>query len=163
MFAIIIAASVAMSAFFFTTNSEKIEPILPQPTSSPDTKESCTTDAKICPDGSVVGRTAPNCEFAACPKTASPSANNKNKMITVIGTMICLPHKDTNGSVQTMECAFGLNGDNGKNYGLTDPGWKYLIGAPMNIKVKITGVLTEKEDLKYDSVGTIEITNLEKL
>lgn len=27
----------------------------------------CTMDAKICPDGSAVGRTGPNCEFAACP------------------------------------------------------------------------------------------------
>src|SRR3989344_6628216 len=29
----------------------------------------CTMDAKICPDGSSVGRTAPNCEFAPCPPT----------------------------------------------------------------------------------------------
>ncbi|MCK9626852.1 MAG: hypothetical protein M0R23_10475 [Bacteroidales bacterium] len=28
----------------------------------------CTTDAKICPEGSSVGRTGPNCEFAACPE-----------------------------------------------------------------------------------------------
>lgn len=27
----------------------------------------CTMDAKICPDGSAVGRIAPNCEFAKCP------------------------------------------------------------------------------------------------
>ncbi len=27
----------------------------------------CTMDAKICPDGSAVGRTGPNCEFAPCP------------------------------------------------------------------------------------------------
>lgn len=27
----------------------------------------CTTDAKLCPDGSAVGREGPNCEFAACP------------------------------------------------------------------------------------------------
>ncbi|MDO8664235.1 MAG: hypothetical protein Q7K44_01640 [Candidatus Liptonbacteria bacterium] len=27
----------------------------------------CTMEAKICPDGSAVGRTGPNCEFAACP------------------------------------------------------------------------------------------------
>ncbi len=27
----------------------------------------CTMEAKICPDGTAVGRTAPNCEFAACP------------------------------------------------------------------------------------------------
>lgn len=29
---------------------------------------SCTMEAKICPDGSSVGRTGPNCEFAACPE-----------------------------------------------------------------------------------------------
>lgn len=34
----------------------------------------CTLEAKICPDGSSVGRTGPKCEFAACPTTASSSA-----------------------------------------------------------------------------------------
>ncbi|MDO8514240.1 MAG: hypothetical protein Q7S50_01720, partial [bacterium] len=27
----------------------------------------CTMEAKICPDGSSVGRSGPNCEFATCP------------------------------------------------------------------------------------------------
>jgi len=27
----------------------------------------CPADARLCPDGSAVGRTGPNCEFAACP------------------------------------------------------------------------------------------------
>ena len=27
----------------------------------------CTMDAKMCPDGSYVGRSGPNCEFKACP------------------------------------------------------------------------------------------------
>ncbi len=27
----------------------------------------CTMDAKICPDGSAVGRVGPTCEFAPCP------------------------------------------------------------------------------------------------
>lgn len=31
----------------------------------------CTMEAKVCPDGSAVGRTGPNCEFAACPETAT--------------------------------------------------------------------------------------------
>lgn len=31
----------------------------------------CTLDAKMCPDGSYVGRVAPSCEFAACPATSS--------------------------------------------------------------------------------------------
>ncbi len=32
----------------------------------------CTLDAKICPDGSAVGRVGPNCEFAACPEPTTP-------------------------------------------------------------------------------------------
>lgn len=32
----------------------------------------CTMEAKICPDGSAVGRTGPNCEFAACPSVSPP-------------------------------------------------------------------------------------------
>ncbi len=27
----------------------------------------CTMDALLCPDGSYVGRSGPNCEFTACP------------------------------------------------------------------------------------------------
>ena len=29
----------------------------------------CSAEAKICPNGSAVGRTGPNCEFALCPAT----------------------------------------------------------------------------------------------
>jgi hypothetical protein len=31
------------------------------------TQKACTLEAKVCPDGSSVGRTGPNCEFAPCP------------------------------------------------------------------------------------------------
>ena len=31
----------------------------------------CTQEAKICPDGSAVGRTGSNCEFAPCPDGAN--------------------------------------------------------------------------------------------
>ena len=31
---------------------------------------SCTMEAKLCPDGSYVGRVGPSCEFAACPESA---------------------------------------------------------------------------------------------
>ena len=30
-------------------------------------EKACTDEAKMCPDGSYVGRSGPNCEFAACP------------------------------------------------------------------------------------------------
>ncbi len=34
----------------------------------------CTADAKMCPDGSAVGRMGPSCEFAPCPSTSMPGA-----------------------------------------------------------------------------------------
>lgn len=44
----------------------------------PQTPVACTTEAKICPDGSAVGRTGPNCEFAACPGAASANCTVGN-------------------------------------------------------------------------------------
>jgi hypothetical protein len=32
----------------------------------------CTEEAKLCPDGSAVGRTGPNCSFAPCPPVKVP-------------------------------------------------------------------------------------------
>jgi len=37
----------------------------------------CTMEAQLCPDGSSVGRTGPNCEFAPCPPAAEPSVDSK--------------------------------------------------------------------------------------
>jgi hypothetical protein len=39
----------------------------------------CTQEAKICPDGSAVGRTGPNCEFAACPDATSGWKTYRNE------------------------------------------------------------------------------------
>lgn len=39
---------------------------------SPATK-ACTEEAKLCPDGSAVGRIGPNCEFTECPQPPSTS------------------------------------------------------------------------------------------
>lgn len=35
----------------------------------------CTTEAKICPDGSAVGRSGPNCEFTSCPAATASSTS----------------------------------------------------------------------------------------
>ncbi len=43
----------------------------------------CTQEAKICPDGSAVSRTGPNCEFALCP-------TNKNKTVSCKTNSDCL-------------------------------------------------------------------------
>lgn len=36
----------------------------------------CTAEAMQCPDGSWVGRTGPNCDFAACPTSTSTTATS---------------------------------------------------------------------------------------
>lgn len=38
---------------------------------SQPTQRACTMEAKLCPDGSAVGRSGPNCEFAACPAASN--------------------------------------------------------------------------------------------
>ena len=49
----------------------------------------CTQDAKVCPDGSAVGRTGPNCEFAECPPMICPTDTNvcpDGSMVSRVGT-----------------------------------------------------------------------------
>lgn len=40
------------------------------PVTTPPSQVVCTQEAMVCPDGSSVGRTGPNCEFAPCPTVA---------------------------------------------------------------------------------------------
>lgn len=47
----------------------------------------CTFEAKICPDGSTVGRSGPKCEFAPCPSFI-PSPIQK-KMCGGIAGILC--------------------------------------------------------------------------
>jgi hypothetical protein len=56
----------------------------------------CTMEAKLCPDGSAVGRTGPNCEFAACPEAGTPLVEEGTKKDagaagTVTGTVTLSP------------------------------------------------------------------------
>ncbi len=46
----------------------------------PLNQAACTQEAKLCPDGSSVGRVGPNCEFAPCPtsKESTSSAETTN-------------------------------------------------------------------------------------
>lgn len=136
--------------------------------------EVCEPDSMVCKDGSVLKRQGPKCEFPPCPSSDStssgvmqnyspvPDASPEGINMTISGTTICLPHKNTTGP-QTLECALGLEGDDGNNYGLNDPGWKYLMGTGNGVKVKIIGKLLKREDLKYDSVGVLTIESLSKL
>ncbi|HVB19731.1 MAG TPA: hypothetical protein VNF51_00370 [Candidatus Paceibacterota bacterium] len=45
----------------------------------------CSTEAKLCPDGSYIARTGPNCEFAPCPAatTTSPGTSGVRGTISL--------------------------------------------------------------------------------
>ncbi len=60
------------------------KPAFPQPVQQP-TPKGCPEDAKVCPDGTVVGRVPPDCEFEPCP-AISPEQP--------IGKTICEPEKE---------------------------------------------------------------------
>lgn len=45
-----------------------VAPLQPSPNQG-----ACTMEAKLCPDGSYVGRTGPNCEFTPCPTASAGS------------------------------------------------------------------------------------------
>ena len=64
-----LVAAGAVAAFVYYGNPA----VAPEPSPTVSgTPRACTLEAKICPDGSAVGRVGPNCEFAPCP-TARPT------------------------------------------------------------------------------------------
>ena len=54
--------------YAYTTQTPEVNPVVP---GRNDDSVFCTADAKLCPDGSYVGRTGPNCEFAECPTSTN--------------------------------------------------------------------------------------------
>jgi putative hemolysin len=72
-------------------------------TSNNNQVTACTMDAKICPDGTAVGRIAPNCEFAPC-----PDANNKNTQLANPASTNCIAYNGTLEIVDTNEGQVGM-------------------------------------------------------
>lgn len=66
---LILIIGLSLSACQSPTSSESGQRPLPTPKNK-GAMMLCPMDAKLCPDGrSSVGRTGPNCEFAACPRS----------------------------------------------------------------------------------------------
>lgn len=56
LFIVLLAVFVSVAMVFLKPNTDQV---------------ACTMEAKICPDGSAVGRSGPKCEFAECPVAVS--------------------------------------------------------------------------------------------
>lgn len=61
----------------------------------------CTKEAKVCPDGTTVGRTGPNCEFARCP--ASGERMNSDRIIKDASTTARMEVKKEEGRARMAE------------------------------------------------------------
>lgn len=88
------------------------------PTPTPKTtNKACTEEGKICPDGSIVSRVGPNCEFAPC-----PSANQIIYTNNQYGFDLSLPQSWKGYSVTS-----GLIPDGSSGGGF---GWEVILRHP---------------------------------
>lgn len=101
--------------------------------------------------------------FADCTETSFEPSSGTG-IVTISGTILCLPHKNQTGP-QTMECAYGLKADNNTYYGLidSDPTYKNISSIPMNKKVEVTGIINLTTNSIYDTIGTLTVQSIKQL
>ena len=73
IFAVLFLVLVGVAGAFYLYPTTAVPPVAVVPTASTTPTTACTEEAKVCPDGSSVGRTGPKCEFAACPAVVPPA------------------------------------------------------------------------------------------
>ncbi len=88
--------------------------------------------------------------------------------ITVSGEITCL--SKSGSAQQTLECAIGLKGLDGRHYGLKnlfklDPEYKFSVGG---LRVEVFGLFNPEEmkgpdGNKYDVVGAIDVTSIKEI
>lgn len=114
--------------------------------------QGCTMDAKICPDGSAVGRTDPKCEFAPCPSATTlptlmtPNTEHGNifskrladtnafftEKISYPAEMITL----TDSELMGISCSKHFDGDNnGKFFSYTENSSQIPMTDPILLQV----------------------------
>lgn len=59
-FIIFLIAAISFGYFAYINFDEAFGPA--------NTSTACSADARVCPDGTAVGRSGPDCTFPACPK-----------------------------------------------------------------------------------------------
>lgn len=64
-------------------------------------QKACTLEAKICPDGSSVGRTGSNCEFAPCPQITNTPTPISTPLSTPSTSLIPSPEPTSNSTAAT--------------------------------------------------------------
>lgn len=92
---------------------------------------------------------------------AQQAAAPGSEEVTMRGTVVCLPHRDTDGP-QTLECAFGIRDASGTYYALRDPSpdQQLISSVATDSEVEVSGVLEVGEHERYQSAGVLEIRSI---
>lgn len=81
--------------------------------------------------------------------------------ITLEGTAVCLPHKNSDGP-QTLECAVGIKTKDGAYYGVSgDKSNTLATIAGSDKTVRVTGSLEHSDDTIYDIKQIIAVKSIE--
>lgn len=109
----------------------------------------CTTEAKVCPDGTAVGRVGPNCEFAPCPTasaTPDPTASWQTYLNSELGFSLKYPTEvKVSEDIVNNSVYFSQVGPTQKE------GTEFFDGISISLKTGSLGGLTLKEFV--DNVG----------
>ncbi len=88
---------------------------------------------------------------------------NPEATVTMEGTAVCLPHKNSDGP-QTLECAVGIKADDGKYYGVSGDTDNKLSGlSGTDKKVRVSGKIEKSTDTIYDIEELIAVSKIEIL
>lgn len=97
---VLLVVLIGIGAFVYRSTIER-------PTFNPSVIHACTQEAKLCPDGTSVGRTGPNCEFAAC---ALPNAEDKTIGISFVVPNGYVANPDAIGADESLRAVFDSTG-----------------------------------------------------
>lgn len=95
---IVLIILIGIGAFVYRSAMER-----PGTTPPVGGETACTLEARICPDGTSVGRSGPNCEFAAC---ASPNAEDKEIGISFVVPNGFVANADAIGADPSLRAVF---------------------------------------------------------
>lgn len=100
------------------------------------------------------------------PGSDSTNTIDESGRVTLTGDTTCLPHKDRDGPT-TLECAIGLETDDGSFYGLDLSAASMMFGLDTGMRITVEGRLVPVADLDieermriYDIVGIVRVVSI---
>ncbi|OGM23987.1 hypothetical protein A2715_02330 [Candidatus Woesebacteria bacterium RIFCSPHIGHO2_01_FULL_39_32] len=148
---ILLAIVITAGASYYIGVNKAGSKSTPIPAPTINKNKPCTQEAKVCPDGTSVGRVGPNCEFAPCPATETSQDSSKPgwKLYSNKKYGFQISYPDSYQALEDEENLYGwpnavvLLYSGGQSYDLPIEAWNTK--AEYEAKYKTTPNLTVKE------------------